>query len=112
MLVSQIVSQTIGLRRALRCAHEWQYFNATEDQCTKCGVLATEEGKKNLARLQGTPGVEGDHAPGLSARSRTRRQPEETSTCLDSGESGCHTSDGERLRCSPQVRCEAAPCRG
>jgi len=52
MTVGQIVVQTIRTKRALECTHEWVKLNDTEDQCKRCGVIATEEGKRNLERLK------------------------------------------------------------
>ena len=51
MIVGAVVRQTIQLRRAYDCSHAWVKDSPTEDRCTECGVIATEEGKKNLARM-------------------------------------------------------------
>ncbi len=49
--VGQIVQETIALKRALACSHEWQTHTATEDRCDNCGVCATPQGKAHLAKL-------------------------------------------------------------
>lgn len=52
MTVGQIVADTIRFQRVTRCDHEWENLNDTEDRCPKCGVIATEAGKKNLERMR------------------------------------------------------------
>ncbi len=52
MTVGQIVHHAIGLMRVAQCQHEWVHLNDTEDRCTRCRVIATEEGKKNLERAR------------------------------------------------------------
>lgn len=49
MEIFQLVRETIALARAYRCTHKWEKYSDTEDQCQNCGILATEDGKKNLA---------------------------------------------------------------
>lgn len=51
MIVGLLVRETIALKRALRCEHDWTPLNETEDRCRLCGVIATEEGKQALARI-------------------------------------------------------------
>lgn len=52
MLVGQVCAQAIRLKRMLDCpGHEWVRLNDDEDQCRRCGVIATEEGKRNLLRM-------------------------------------------------------------
>lgn len=51
MTIGRLVSDTIQLRRAYSCDHDWRKFSDTEEQCHKCGVICTEDGKKNLARM-------------------------------------------------------------
>lgn len=48
MTVAGVVIETIQLMRAAKCQHEWAKLNDTEDQCTYCTVIATEEGKRRL----------------------------------------------------------------
>jgi hypothetical protein len=41
------------MSRALKCEHKaWRSLNDAEDQCEACGVIATAEGKLNLAKLR------------------------------------------------------------
>lgn len=55
-MVAGLVMQTIQLMRMKKCKHEnWEMINDNEDQCSHCGVIATEEGKKNLERLRTKP---------------------------------------------------------
>jgi hypothetical protein len=55
-MVAGLVMQTIQLMRMGKCKHEnWEMINDHEDQCSHCGVIATEEGKKNLERLRVKP---------------------------------------------------------
>ncbi len=49
--VGGLVRETILLARANRCDHEWVSYSGTEEQCTRCAVIATEEGKKELAAM-------------------------------------------------------------
>lgn len=58
MSVGQIVRQAIQYMRVMECVHVWvrlndtdQWGDETEDQCLKCGIIATAEGKKNLERM-------------------------------------------------------------
>jgi len=53
MEVAALARQTILLIRAYRCEphHVWRPVNETEDQCAKCGVIATATGKRNLAQM-------------------------------------------------------------
>ncbi len=48
-MIGQLVSETIGLIRAYKCSHKWGPHSATEEQCKLCGIIATPEGKANLA---------------------------------------------------------------
>lgn len=49
-MIGLLARETIALRRAYDCEHVWQSWNAAEDTCCKCGVIATPDGKKALAR--------------------------------------------------------------
>lgn len=51
MDVAALVIDTIRLRRAYDCAHDWQRLNETEEQCSKCTIIATPDGKKHLQML-------------------------------------------------------------
>ena len=51
MTVGGLVRETIALKRAYTCEHEWKPLNAGEDQCQRCTVIATPEGKESLARI-------------------------------------------------------------
>jgi len=52
-MVVGLVMQTIQLMRMRNCKHEnWMMIHDYEDQCTHCRIIATEEGKKNIQRLQ------------------------------------------------------------
>lgn len=48
MDIFALVRETVGLRRAYDCAHEWVKASETEQQCARCGILATPLGKENL----------------------------------------------------------------
>lgn len=50
-MIGGLVRETIALRRAYDCTHAWKPLNAGEDQCSKCAVIATPEGKVNLERM-------------------------------------------------------------
>jgi ribosomal protein S27AE len=50
-MVGKLVRETIQLRRSYDCKHEWTRINEKEEQCSRCGVIVTEEGKKNLERM-------------------------------------------------------------
>lgn len=52
MVVGLLCVETIALARAYKRDHEWVSLNATEDQCCHCAVIATEEGKRRLARIR------------------------------------------------------------
>lgn len=49
MTIGALVRETILLKRAYECDHEWVHHSETEDQCVRCTVIATPEGKKYLA---------------------------------------------------------------
>ncbi len=55
MNVTAVVMDTIRLRRAYDCErdglHEWKAVTPTEEQCQRCSIIATPEGKKSLARM-------------------------------------------------------------
>ena len=55
MIVAGIVMDTIRLRRAYDCErdqlHEWKPVTPTEEQCQRCSIIATAEGKESLARM-------------------------------------------------------------
>lgn len=51
MIVGQVVRETLALKRALECEHEWATHSTTEEQCKRCLVIATAEGKATLARM-------------------------------------------------------------
>ncbi len=55
MIVGQLVRETLAISRAMVCEHDWKVHNEREDQCEKCGVIATPEGKAHLARLTQKP---------------------------------------------------------
>jgi hypothetical protein len=49
MHIFQIARETVFLARAYKCVpHDWERLNATEEQCKKCGIIATEQGKSHL----------------------------------------------------------------
>ena len=54
MTVGALAAETIALKRALECErdqkHEWKPYTSTEEQCSNCAIVATPEGKKNLAK--------------------------------------------------------------
>ena len=52
MIVGKTVVQTIKLKRVYECNHVWEKLNDTEDQCKKCGVIVTENGKKYLEGIK------------------------------------------------------------
>ncbi len=49
MIVGILVAETIALMRVYRCPHQWEKHSDTEDRCVRCGIIATEDGKKTLA---------------------------------------------------------------
>jgi hypothetical protein len=52
-MIGLLVRETIALRRAYDCEHAWQPLSDASDgaqQCSRCGVIATPEGKRELAR--------------------------------------------------------------
>jgi len=51
MNVAALCIDTIRLRSAYDCEHDWQRFSETEDQCTRCSVIATPDGKVKLKQL-------------------------------------------------------------
>lgn len=53
MTVGQLVRETLQLQRALLCDHDWKPFagESNTEQCARCEVVATPEGKKHLAAL-------------------------------------------------------------
>ena len=70
MTVGGLVRETVLLRRAYDCDHDWQPYaepvppppsvgTGPAEQCTKCTVIVTAEGKKNLLaaadRFHGRP---------------------------------------------------------
>lgn len=48
MDIFALVRETVGLRRAYDCTHAWVKASGTEEQCARCGILATPIGKENL----------------------------------------------------------------
>ncbi len=54
-MIGLLVRETILMARVFRCAHTWTKHSEAEDQCSKCGVLATPEGKAELERRQNAP---------------------------------------------------------
>ncbi len=51
MEVFKMVRETILLKRAAECPHEWEPLNEREEQCKLCAGIATPEGKKNLEAM-------------------------------------------------------------
>ena len=51
MNVGIVVRETIQLQRAYACEHKWVPLNETEEQCSRCSIIATPEGKTYLARI-------------------------------------------------------------
>lgn len=51
MNVFFLARETVALRRAYDCTHEWVRVNETEEQCSRCGLVATEAGKANLRAM-------------------------------------------------------------
>ena len=63
MTIAGLVIETIALRRAYDCTHDWQPYaepnpptvstDPTEpaERCTQCGIIATAKGKKNLQAM-------------------------------------------------------------
>lgn len=49
MEVGFVARANILLMRAQNCDHVWKRINDTEEQCEKCTVIVTEEGKQRLA---------------------------------------------------------------
>lgn len=49
-MIGLLVRDTIALRRAFDCKHDWKSINETEEQCSHCLVIATPAGKENLAK--------------------------------------------------------------
>lgn len=49
-MIGLLVRDTIALRRAYDCEHDWQRYNETEEQCNRCLVIVTPAGKENLAK--------------------------------------------------------------
>ncbi len=62
-MIGLLARETIGLMRAYRCQHEWVRLNDQEEQCTRCTIIATQDGKKTLAvaaaRFRGRPVEQG-----------------------------------------------------
>ena len=54
MNVGFLVRHTILLQRVYLCDHEWGYLNDSEEQCVRCSVIATLQGKDHLARMART----------------------------------------------------------
>lgn len=51
MDVAAVVIDTIRVQRAYDCTHDWQRLNEKEEQCTKCTIIATPDGKVRLQEL-------------------------------------------------------------
>ncbi len=53
-MIGLLVRETILLRRAYGCEHSWEKTKECkepdEEQCIKCTIVATKEGKVNLER--------------------------------------------------------------
>jgi hypothetical protein len=50
-MIGLLVRETVALIRAYRCEHEWSPINAVEEQCEHCRIIATADGKRNLAAM-------------------------------------------------------------
>lgn len=55
-MIGLLVRETVALKRAFECEHEWApYVHALpsnpEDQCSKCGIIATPAGKIALQKI-------------------------------------------------------------
>jgi len=50
-VIGQIVNHMVRMRRVHECEHEWKDIGGGEEQCTRCTIIATPEGKVNLARI-------------------------------------------------------------
>ena len=55
-MIGLLARETILLRRSYDCAHEWVPYaqeqpGSQEEQCVKCTIIATPEGKQHHARM-------------------------------------------------------------
>lgn len=56
MSVFAVITETIALRRAYDCEHDWRPVEGIggrepEEQCALCAVIATVSGKENLRMM-------------------------------------------------------------
>jgi hypothetical protein len=49
--IGLLARETILLRRAYDCAHQWEPREPGWERCVRCGIEATPDGKAHLARM-------------------------------------------------------------
>ncbi len=52
MTIGALIAETLAMKRAAECEHDWARLNDTEEQRSRCTVIATEQDKKNLAAMK------------------------------------------------------------